>query len=108
MGINGTPGISGFVAPGFEPVRQAFIENFDRRHELGAACSVYHCGQKVVDLWGGIRDASTGEPWQEDTMAVVFSSTKGVAALTMALAHSRGLFDYDERVSTYWRVRSRR
>ena len=94
--------ISGFVQPGFEAVREAFVENFERRHELGAACCVYHRGDKVVDLWGGVRDRSTGEPWDEDTMVIVYSTTKGLSALAMALAHSQGLFDYDERVAKYW------
>lgn len=94
--------ISGSVRPGFEAVRDAFVENFERRGELGAACCVYHRGEKVVDLWGGIRNKSTGEPWEEDTMVLVHSTTKGIAGLVMALAHSRGLFDYDDRVSKYW------
>ncbi len=98
----GSPAIGGFVRPAFEAVREAFVENFERRHELGAACCVYHRGEKVVDLWGGIRNEATGEPWEEGTMALVHSTTKGMAGLAMALAHSRGLFDYDERVSTYW------
>jgi CubicO group peptidase (beta-lactamase class C family) len=93
---------SGLVKPGFEAVREAFIENFKHRNELGAACCIYYRGEKVVDLWGGIRNKATGEPWEENTMALVFSTTKGLAGLTMALAHSRGLFDYEERVSTYW------
>jgi CubicO group peptidase (beta-lactamase class C family) len=95
-------GIEGFVKPGFEAVRAAFVANFERGSELGAACSVYHRGDKVVDLWGGIRNAATGEPWEEDTMALVYSTTKGIAGLTMALAHSRRLYDYDEPVSSYW------
>ncbi|WP_242392430.1 serine hydrolase domain-containing protein [Anaeromyxobacter oryzisoli] len=94
--------IAGFTRPGFEPVSEAFIENFERRGELGAACCVYLRGEKVVDLWGGIRNEETGEPWEEDTMALVHSTTKGMAGLAMALAHSRGLLDYDEHVSTYW------
>lgn len=94
--------IAGFVKPAFEAVREAFVENFERRKELGAACCVYYRGEKVVDLWGGIRNNATGEPWEADTMALVFSTTKGLAAMAMALAHSRGLLDYDERVSTYW------
>lgn len=57
---------------------------------------------KVVDLWGGVRDKASGEPWQEDTMVLVYSTTKGLAAMTLALAHSRGWLDYDERVCTYW------
>jgi CubicO group peptidase (beta-lactamase class C family) len=94
--------IAGFVKPGFEAVREAFVENFTRRNELGAACCIYYQGEKVVDLWGGVRNKETGEPWEEDTMVLVFSATKGLSALAMALAHSRGLFDYDERVCTHW------
>lgn len=94
--------LEGSVSPGFEPVREAFSENFARRHELGGACCVYHRGEKVVDLWGGIRNKATGEPWEEDTMVIVYSSTKGLAAMTLAVAHSRGWLDYEERVATYW------
>ena len=94
--------IHGFVNPGFEAVRDAFAENFSQRRELGAACCVYHKGEKVVDLWGGVRNKSTREPWQEDTMVLVYSTTKGLAAMTLAVAHSRGWLDYEERVCTYW------
>jgi CubicO group peptidase (beta-lactamase class C family) len=92
----------GHVSAGFEAVREAFAENFSRRHELGGACCVYHRGEKVVDLWGGVRNKATGEPWEEDTMVLVYSTTKGLAAMTLALAHSRGWLDYEEYVSTYW------
>ena len=94
--------VHGCVAPGFERVRDAFIENFARRHELGGACSAYYRGDKVVDLWGGIRNKQTGEPWEPDTMVVVHSATKGLAAMTLAIAHSRGWLDYEERVAKYW------
>ena len=69
--------IEGSVSRGFEPVREAFIENFTRRGELGGACCIYQDGEKVVDLWGGIRDRASGEPWREDTMVIVHSATKG-------------------------------
>lgn len=99
---SGSPPVAGHASPGFEAVRDAFVENFERRGELGAACAVYHRGEEVVDLWGGVRSRATGEPWEADTMALVHSTTKGMASLAMALAHSRGLIDHDERVSTYW------
>jgi len=54
--------ISGFVKSGFEAVREAFVENFEHGNELGAACCIYYGGNKVVDLWGGVRDKATGEP----------------------------------------------
>lgn len=94
--------IDGHVSAGFEAVRDAFAENFLRCGELGGTCCVYRHGEKVVDLWGGVRNKATGEPWEEDTMVLVYSTTKGLAAMTLALAHSRGWFDYEERVSTYW------
>ena len=96
------PRIEGHVSPGFEAVRAAFAENFTKRHELGGACCVYRRGEKIVDLWGGVRNEATGEPWERDTMVLVHSTTKGLAAMVMALAHSRGWLDYDERVATYW------
>jgi CubicO group peptidase (beta-lactamase class C family) len=94
--------VEGRVAGGFEVVREAFARNFTHRRELGGACCVFFRGEKVVDLWGGIRNKETGEPWEEDTMVLVNSTTKGLAAMTMALAHSQGWLDYDERVCTYW------
>src|SRR5687767_4127906 len=94
--------IHGFVNEGFEAVREAFAENFARRREVGTACCVYHKGEKVVDLWGGVRNKETGEPWEENTMALVYSATKGLAAMTLAIAHSRGWLDYDELVCKYW------
>jgi CubicO group peptidase (beta-lactamase class C family) len=97
-----TPHIEGHVSPGFEGVRDAFAENFDRRRELGGACCVYCQGEKVVDLWGGIRNKRWGTSWERDTMVIIHSATKGLAAMTLALAHSRGWLDYDERVATYW------
>ena len=94
--------VEGHVAGGFERVRDVFAENFTRRHELGGACCAYYRGDKVVDLWGGVRNRQTGEPWERDTMVIVYSATKGLAAMAMALAHSRGLLNYEERVAAYW------
>lgn len=94
--------VSGFVSPEFARVRTAFEENFTKRDELGGACCVFLDGKKVVDLWGGVRDPANGAPWEEDTMVIVFSLTKGMSALTVALAHSRGWLDYEARVADYW------
>lgn len=93
---------NGYVAEGFEPVKQIFEENLNNG-EIGAACSIYFGGRKVVDLWGGLADARTKRAWEEDTLVPVFSSTKGFAALAAAVAHSKGLIDYDAKVTHYWR-----
>src|SRR3982750_1492667 len=94
--------VEGRVSPGFETVREAFEANLARRGELGGACCAYLHGEKVVDLWGGVRNKHTGEPWERDTMVLVYSATKGLAAMTLAIAHSRGWLDYEQRVATYW------
>lgn len=92
----------GDVDEGYGPVADAFRRNFAEHGEVGAACAVYRDGHKVVDLWGGYRDGEKRQPWREDTVVVVMSTTKGVSSLALALAHSRGLLDYDVRVATYW------
>jgi len=94
--------VSGFVAPGFEEVRAAFERNFDERGEIGAAVAAYWRGEKVVDLWGGRRTPEGDAPWNEDTLVVFMSSTKGLAAMTLALANARGWLDYDAPVTSYW------
>jgi CubicO group peptidase (beta-lactamase class C family) len=94
--------IQGFVAPGFEGVRAEFERNFSERGEIGGACAIYYKGQKVVDLWGGYRNAKLKLPWQENTLVIVFSTGKGMASIALMVAHSRGLFTYDARVADYW------
>src|ERR1700755_1851664 len=70
--------------------------------EFGAAIAVYRDGRKVVDLWGGYRNGNTRAPWEQDTLVNVFSTTKGIASLAVALAASRGYLSYDAKVAEYW------
>jgi CubicO group peptidase (beta-lactamase class C family) len=100
--IGMTTNVNGTVAPGFEEVRAEFERNFAERGEIGAAVAAYWRGQKVVDLWGGRRLPDSDDPWQEDTMVVVNSTTKGLAAMTLAVANARGWLDYDAPVARYW------
>lgn len=94
--------VEGDTTPEFACVKAAFEQNFSERNELGGACCVYLNGEKVVDLWGGIRDPEIKALWEHDTMVVVFSLTKGMSAVTLALAHSRGWLDCEARVADYW------
>jgi CubicO group peptidase (beta-lactamase class C family) len=94
--------INGFIAPGFEGVRDAFAGNFDNGSEVGAAFSAYHRGEKVVDIWGGVADVETGALWQEDSMVLVFSTTKGATAMCANILAERGELDVDAPVSRYW------
>ncbi|PHR56118.1 MAG: EstA family serine hydrolase [Robiginitomaculum sp.] len=94
--------VFGYVAPGFEHVLHAFRENFKAGTEVGAACSAYINGERIVDVWGGWRSMDRQNPWEEDTMVVVMSTTKGLSALAMALLHSEGQLDFDKTVASYW------
>ncbi|GAA2830577.1 serine hydrolase domain-containing protein [Crossiella cryophila] len=94
--------IHGTVAPGFEPVRDAFLANFTDGPDVGAAVTVYQRGQKVVDLWGGVADVDTGRAWDQDTIQLVFSTTKGVTATIAHLLVQRGELDLDAPVAQYW------
>lgn len=94
--------VCGNVDEGYGAVADAFRRNFDEHREVGAACAVFRDGRKVVDLWGGERNGDTGDPWEANTPVVMYSTTKGMASLAVAHAHANGLFDYDERVATYW------
>src|SRR5688572_11554076 len=94
--------IQGGVDEGYGAVADEFRRNFAERGEVGAACAFYRDGRKVVDLWGGYRDGVRKLPWDRDTLVTVFSATKGMAGLVLPVVHSRGLFDPEERVATYW------
>ena len=93
--------VTGTVAPGFEPVRDAFERNFAEHGDVGAGFCLYVDGTRVVDLHGGVREPG-GPAYDADTLQLVFSSTKGVTATCAHLLVQRGLLDLDEPVATYW------
>ncbi|HVN40023.1 MAG TPA: serine hydrolase domain-containing protein [Myxococcota bacterium] len=94
--------IEGRVSKGFEPVREAFAHNFEAHGEVGAAVCVLRDGEPVVDLWGGLADPATRRAWERDTMALVFSTTKGVTAACIARLAERGVIDVEAPVARYW------
>jgi CubicO group peptidase (beta-lactamase class C family) len=94
--------VEGTVAPGFEAVADAFRVNFAERGEVGASVCVMHEGRTVVDLWGGVADKASGRPWKQDTVSIVFSCTKGAAALCLHMLAERGLVRYEDPVERYW------
>lgn len=94
--------VEGRVEPGFEAVREVFAANFEQHGEVGAAFCLYLDGKPVVDLWGGLADRATGREWQEDTLQLVFSTTKGATAICALLLTERGELDLDAPVADYW------
>jgi CubicO group peptidase (beta-lactamase class C family) len=97
--------VAGHVAAGFEPVRERFAANFQRDdhcREIGAALTVFQGEQCVVDLWAGYADAARVRPWRKDTLINVYSTTKGIAAVCVAMLVDRGAFSYDDTVASVW------
>lgn len=92
----------GDLDPAFADVREAFAWCFEEHREQGAALAVHADGRLVVDLWGGAADPAAGRDWDRDTMSVVYSTTKGIAALAVAVLVGRGALDYDLPVATWW------
>lgn len=97
--------VRGHAAPGFETVRAAFAANFARDDaycERGAALAVMHRGCLVVDLYGGYIDSTQARPWERDTLVNVYSTTKGVVALAVAMLVDEGKLAYADRVTRWW------
>jgi CubicO group peptidase (beta-lactamase class C family) len=94
--------ISGSCDRGFEKVKDAFAENFERNGDIGASCAVALHGEPVVDLWGGTLDVEGTTPWVQDTIINVFSTTKTMSCLSLLVLASRGQIDVDAPVYRYW------
>ena len=109
--------VGGHVARGFEAVESAFVNNFDAGLELGAQLCVYHKGRVVVDLWGKATAQQYAEPMQNqagrevsetlsgygaDSLQCVYSSTKNLMALCIAMCIDRGLLSYSDRIAQHW------
>jgi CubicO group peptidase (beta-lactamase class C family) len=94
--------IHGSLQPAYEGVRRAFAANFTKHGDVGAAFCLYVDGQKVVDIWAGTADNKTDRPWAEDTLTLVYSTTKGVTAICAHMLAQRGVLDLDAPVVEYW------
>lgn len=112
-----TSHVHGFVAPGFEGVRDAFVANFEDGLEAGAALAVQVNDTVVVDLWAGVTDGRFGaaplcastaatsgpsQPWSRDSLAYLFSATKGMTAVAAAVLVDQGHLAYSDRIAQYW------
>ncbi|MDJ0921423.1 MAG: serine hydrolase domain-containing protein [Henriciella sp.] len=94
--------ISGHVAPGFEPVKEAFEANFAEDKELGAGFSAFLDGELIVDLHGGWSDRAKSKRWDKHTIVPVFSTTKPIAALVLASVIDGVPAGYHTKVSDIW------
>jgi CubicO group peptidase (beta-lactamase class C family) len=93
---------SGSVSPGFETVFEQFERNLSDRGDHGAAFAVYLDGRLLIDFWGGLADLQHRRPWCHDTLAGIFSGTKGLVASCLLLLIERQAIDLDTPVCAYW------
>lgn len=94
--------IRGQVAEGYGPVADAFAANFRDHGDVGAGFCLYVDGEEVVNITGGLADPASGRPYDADTLQLVFSSTKGAAAICVAMLVADGVLDYDNPVADLW------
>ncbi len=93
--------LQGYVHPDFGRVADVLSQQIPRNRPGGAALTVYHKGQCVVDIWGGTRNRD-GDPWRAETLALSFSTTKGVASTLLHILVDQGYLKYDDPVSKHW------
>lgn len=95
--------VTGHVADGWDGVAAALQASIERGDDVGASVAVYHRGECVVDVAGGTsgRGADTVD-YTADTLQLVFSTTKGITAIAVAMCVERGLFSYDDPVVSLW------
>ncbi len=93
--------LQGEIHPDFWPVARALMKQIPRRGHGGAGVCVYHRGECVVDIWAGTKNKQ-GAPWERDTVALSYSTTKGVASTALHILVDRGLIDYDDKVAQHW------
>lgn len=91
--------IHGTVAPGFESVRQLYEHNMNTMAEENTQLCVYYRGEKVVDLWAS---ATNDNSFSADSIINAFSSGKSLESIAMASLVSKGLLNYNAKITDYW------
>jgi CubicO group peptidase (beta-lactamase class C family) len=94
--------VDGTVESGYDELRSVFVDNFVHRGDVGASCALYVDGRLVVDLWGGTANTETDQPWDADTVALIYSATKGAVAICLNLLVQRRVLSLDTAVADYW------
>ena len=94
--------VKGTCEDRFFEVKELFNTLHSSDREVGSSFAVYKDGKPIIDIWGGYSDKDCKREWSRNTLATVWSTTKGVAAITLAHAYEKGLLDYEEKVAKYW------
>ena len=102
MSVDKTVELGGFAPARFAAAKDAFAANFAEGLERGARFTLVEAGEVVLDLWAGSADRKGERPWDEHTLAAVFSTTKAVAALMIARLVDQAKLDYGQTLATVW------
>lgn len=94
--------VSGTAQPRFAPVKDELARLFASERELGASLCVWHRGELVLDLWGGVAQEGTARPFEATSLVTMFSATKAMVALCFSMLVDRGQLDDDAHVSRWW------
>ncbi|ELU10516.1 hypothetical protein CAPTEDRAFT_156512 [Capitella teleta] len=92
----------GFAAPGWRQVADIYREQLDNGEQRGGGISVFYEGKQVVAFTGGYAHYESEWKWEKDTLSCIYSSTKAVSAVAIALLVQRGFLDYKSPVKKYW------
>jgi CubicO group peptidase (beta-lactamase class C family) len=98
MGIE----IHGHCEPKFAAVKDVLAASIEAGEDIGASFAAYVEGEAVVDIWGGYVDEAKTQPWVEDTIVNVYSTTKTMTFLCAMVLAERGKLDFDANVADYW------
>ncbi len=93
--------IQGYVHHDFIALAALFRTMLPINAPGGAALCIYHRGKVVVDIWGGSRNHE-GAAWEEDTLAMSYSTTKGILATLTHKLVDLGKLNYSDKVCRYW------
>ncbi len=94
--------VSGYCDPKFVAIEEELSKAIKSGFDTGAAVAIEYQGEMVVNLWGGYKDRQKTQPWLEDTIVNVFSTTKAVTATCILQLIERGKLDLNAPVSDYW------
>jgi CubicO group peptidase (beta-lactamase class C family) len=100
--MSGVAQVEGFVADGYDKVREVFQKLVHDGRETGAGVSVWRDGREVVRLSGGWADSSRHRPWRADTLVQPYSLSKSFVTLAALVAVRDGALALDEPVARHW------
>ncbi|OBZ86126.1 Beta-lactamase domain-containing protein 2 [Choanephora cucurbitarum] len=94
--------VNGFADEQFKDTYDVFLDNIKKGYDIGAGLSVYVDGREVIHLQAGWQDPTKRIEYTDNTLQIVFSSSKAFSSIVVAQLVEKGLLSYDEKIATYW------